>query len=776
MKRHLMMAGAVSVLMLAHGAMAAEAPPPEAGADTVDQSTAVEAVIVTGEKTARSVQETVTSVAVTTAARIERENIQTFYDVVNRTANMSETYGKSGFTIRGVNNMSVSGGGTAGLATIYVDGAALPSESAHSGPLEMWDIAQIEILRGPQSTLQGRNSLAGAVVIRSADPTFTPQGKVRLNVASGDERSLGLAFGGPIIADQLAFRVAVEKKTSDGFVYNPILKRDIDSLDLTTLRGKLLFTPAALPGLKLLATYAHADRDGGYLYNYTRIDQPDYYDHRIDLSGDPTRTKSKTDIFTLDGSYALSDTLTVNAIASWNTAKTNAVYDIDFQPVRTSVGSRDMKTDTASQELRLNYQGERLQGLIGLYHAKRDSKDFLTSQINVGFPSALLVNTVAGRLLTLFPGLSPAVATAQATAFANIYTGILPRVPVFYNGDAPQDIETSAIFADGSFALTPKLSLLGGFRYDHEENTSSSDQTASFAGTYPTIASFPTAFQPFVPEVNAFVANMVAAANASAPAETRKFNAFLPKVGLKYKWTDDVATSLVAQRGYRSGASTVNIARSTVVPYDQEYTWNYEASLRTAWLDGALTVNANAFYVDWKDQQVTVNLGTNEYDYQVENAGKSHLYGFELEVAHRVDAHLSWYASLGHTKTKFDDFEVTTGTTSNDLAGAEFPYAPHWTLAAGADYRWEAGFVAHLDGSYRSKSYSRADTDQSSEDLVKSRLLFNGRFGYERQNWGAYVYGKNLLEATYSQYTRQALGVALLSEPRVIGLTLETRW
>jgi iron complex outermembrane receptor protein len=276
--------------------------------------------------------------------------------------------------------------------------------------------------------------------------------------------------------------------------------------------------------------------------------------------------------------------------------------------------------------------------------------------------------------------------------------------------------------------------------------------------------------------VNQFVGNMVAQASSTAPENTRKFNAFLPKVGLRYDWTDDVTTSVTAQRGYRSGGATVNIARSQVSPYDQEYTWNYEAALRTAWLDGSLTVNANAFYTDWKDQQVLVNLGMNLYDYQVENAGKSHLYGFEVEVAQRVDAHLSWYASLGHTRTKFDDFTVQVGTTSTNLTGAEFPYAPHWTLAAGADYRWSNGLVAHLDGNYHSKSFSQADIDQSTDSLVKSRVLLNGRFGYEREHWGLYVFGKNLLDQTYSQYVRTDVQVALLGDPRVVGVSLETRW
>src|SRR3990167_4871218 len=141
MRRCLLTACSFTILSLAQAAWAEEIAPANLPSD--DQSTAVEAVVVTREKTSRSLQQTVTSVAVTTAARIDPENIQTFYDVVARPANMSETYGKAGFTIRGVSNMNVSGGGTGRLAKVYVDGAALPLEAVYGGPLEMWDIGQV---------------------------------------------------------------------------------------------------------------------------------------------------------------------------------------------------------------------------------------------------------------------------------------------------------------------------------------------------------------------------------------------------------------------------------------------------------------------------------------------------------------------------------------------------------------------------------------------------------------------------------------------------------
>src|SRR3546814_13904101 len=84
-------------------------------------------------------------------------------------------------------------------------------------------------------------------------------------------------------------------------------------------------------------------------------------------------------------------------------------------------------------------------------------------------------------------------------------------------------------------------------------------------------------------------------------------------------WTPNLKTGFTVQRGYRSGGSSGNIARSATFSYDPEFTWNYELSLRSAWLDGRLTLNANAFYVDWKDQQVSANFGMSIYDTQIVN-------------------------------------------------------------------------------------------------------------------------------------------------------------
>jgi len=735
---------------------------------TQGQTTSLEEIIVTGEKTDRSLQDTPTSVRVVTARQVEQEAIQTLGEIFQRTANLSETYGHAGFTIRGVNNQGVSGGGDAALTTIYVDGAPLPPSVTFSGPTEAWDMRQIEIFRGPQSTLQGLNALAGAVVMRTVDPTFDWDLRGRAIVADPQETAFAIAGGGPLIADELAFRLSAEKRDSDGYTHNETLNAPEDPTDSLTVRGRLLWTPKSLPGFEARLGYTRFESDGGYLFAYTNTDVPDFYDKRRAYSDTPNLSHVETDMATLELNQVLSDTLTLSSVTSWSDIQQFQQYDGDGTAAAIGYGYNDYDYDTLTQEVRLNYRGERLHGLLGAFYYNRDQQANSASRTNVQTP----VNTISALLQ------SNGLDAATAGFVANLYSQALPVIPVNYAADFPTQVTTYALFGDGEWNLTDRLSVVGGFRWDHEENTTQVTQSAIFAGTYPDPAGYGAVGSPLylaVAGINAGVASLVSQAGSATPEARREFDAFLPKLGLLYDLTPDMKAGFVVQRGYRSGGSSANTAQSKVFAYDPEYTWNYEASLRSTWLDGALTVNANAYYVDWKDQQVSVNFGLNLYDYNTVNAGKSHLYGFEVETSHRLNPAFDWYTSVGFSRTKFDEFVTNVGGASSNLSGSEFSYAPRWTLALGGNYRWGAGFVANFNANYRSEVFTNTGFTQESSK-VSGRTLVNGRVGYETERWGAYIYGKNLLDEQYLSYNREETNQAVLGDPRVIGLMLQARW
>ena len=264
---------------------------------------------------------------------------------------------------------------------------------------------------------------------------------------------------------------------------------------------------------------------------------------------------------------------------------------------------------------------------------------------------------------------------------------------------------------------------------------------------------------------------LVEDANGSAPVGARTFNALLPKGGIEMAWTPDLSTALVVQRGYRSGGSSFNTARSQLFAYDPEFTWNYELSLRSAWLDGRLTLNANAFYIDWTEQQANANFGNGSYDSHTVNAGKSHVYGFEIEVAHRISSGFDWYASVGHTRTKFDAFVTDVGSIT-DLSGLEFPYAPKWTLSGGANVRFGGGFNANVNASYRSGVMTDVSIPQT-DSRVSARTLVNARIGYETDQWSLSLFANNLFDEKYDQYINDFANFAVIGAPRSVGVVLE---
>ncbi|MFV3130835.1 TonB-dependent receptor [Niveispirillum sp. KHB5.9] len=447
-------------------------------------------IIVTGEKVARSLQDTAASVAVTTAKRLEEEeNIQSLQDIINRTANMSETYGSSGFTIRGIANRGVSGGGDAPLATIYLDGAALPDGIVGFGPTDTWDLAQVEIFRGPQSTLQGLNALAGAIVLRSQDPTFDWDAQAKVQLAEFDTRTFAFAGGGPLVPGELAFRVSAEKRDSDNFTHNVTRDEPEGPLDSTNLRGKLLWTPEALPGFEARLGYSHFKKEAGYSFTYSSTTAPDFYDDRVNYGDFPNSSKNNVDIVNLALDYAIAEGTTLSAVSNYSDVDLLRTYDGDNTPAPTSYGIAPYQYETFSQEVRLHHDADWIKGLVGAYYYHRDQ--------DTGSESRTLVPTPANQIALLLQGAG--VPAAQASQFAGMYVAVLPNVPVQYAADMAMKVETMALFADGRIELADQLSLLAGLRYDHERNTVAVTQTSSFAGIYPN----PAAFGPYAPLIAA---------------------------------------------------------------------------------------------------------------------------------------------------------------------------------------------------------------------------------------------------------------------------------
>lgn len=765
MKSHLL--AATILASFATPALAQEAAP--AG----DQGSAADEIIVTGQKADRSLQDTPTSVGVVTAEEIANRNLTNVYDALTQTANVAVGAEKQSFSIRGIDAFNVSGAGDGALASVYLDGAALPMEAIRSGPLELFDIAQVEVYRGPQSTLQGRNSLAGAVVIRTSDPSYVWSGRARAQITDADGGyRFAAALGGPIIDGQLAFRVSGEIARADGLVYGVTTHSDYDARQSETGRIKLMATPDALPGLKVIASFMH-DRHVRGGNAYVEFEAPYTPWDRTTLMNTPARADITSDIATLDASYEISKQLTLSAVTNYGKVRYAYRYDADWGASAIGTAQAYTPTDTLSQEVRLNFDFGRLQGLIGGYYSDEDGRGAYSE----GTQRIAFSTIGVDRQLVAAPPAGFGLPQATADFVMDLYPGRGVQIDSLLV--TPKRTRNKAVFGDVSWEFVDGLKLHAGFRWDNEQQDQSLDQVVTLAQPLPDPAGVPIpALQPLVAGINQVILGQVASANNSQPPSTVNYSAFLPKLGVTWQATPDVALSATVQRGYRSGGSGTNTARARYFTYNPEYTWNYELALRSEWFDRRLTLNANLFRIDWSDQQVRVNLTPgNNYDSETVNAGTSRLWGFEIEALGRPTRTFTINAGVGYTRTKFTDFHVA-GTSQIFVAtGNEFAGSPRWTLNAGGTWKAENGIFANLNANYRSAAFQDALVQTRRE--VDARTLVNGKIGWQNDHFGAFLFATNLFDERYvdtSFVNGDGRRLGIVGDPRIVGLSFEGRF
>ena len=722
------------------------------------------AIIVTGEKQDRTLQQTPSSVAVATPETIADENLTGVYDALDRAPNVVVNGTRTSFAIRGIDAFNVSGGGDGALASVYLDGAVLPKAALATGPLDLYDVAQVEIFRGPQSTVQGRNALAGAVIVRTVDPSFEWSARARLQLEEKTgERRAAAALGGPVIGDALAFRIAGEVARSDGLIRNVNAGGDADRRTSETLRGKLLATPVAIPGLRIVASYMRdRHRRGGF---YVELDPPFDPADRLSTSDRIDVTEVRSDIATLAIAYDLGAGIRLNAISNYSHIRSHYAYDPDHGPDPGQVAVIDDPDKTFQQEVRLNIDRSWLKGVIGAYYLRDDNRGYF-----FGATQNLSLRRLGVDRSLLALGLPQPVVDTVIGLYGS-------GVPIVNSLDQPKVTRNYAGFADFTVPILARLSLRAGLRYDRESQRRGIDQRVVIDRPLPDPALYPT-LGPIIAQINGLLQATAAGATSFQPERTVRYHAWLPKIGLTYDVTRDLSLSATAQRGYRAGGSGLNQQRGQVFVFGPEFTWNYELALRSAWFGGRLTFNANLYRIDWKDQQVSVQLTPGSaFDRQVVNAGRSRLHGFEVELAGRPTRALSLSFGAGYSRTKFSDFDVGVGQLYQSAAGNEFANAPRWTLFGSATWRHPDGFLANLNARYRGAFYQDALV-QTRRD-IRPLALVNARLGWQGRHVGAFVVASNIFNVeriVSSVVDPDGRRRGMVSEPRLLGLSFEARF
>lgn len=639
-----------------------------------------ENLTVVGQQQERSVQETEASVVVTTGSRLEAEGISDLYQLVDRTPNVGASFGNKGFAIRGIDQRG-AGGGDGLLVSVKVDGATVQSnQGMFFGPYNTWDMGQVEIFRGPQSTQQGRNSLAGAIVLESADPVYDTLVKGRLSVGNLSSSQTSATVNAPLVENRVAFRVSVDRRRTDGWVTNPTrAEDDYDFRDAMNVRAKLRFDPAAR--FRGMLTYSYTDSRGGE----DSIGLDRFPGERVNLSDERAEEGSEHGTGTLDLVYDFNRALSLESTTSLYNHDYLRYEDADQAPARSGALDYTIDNQWFTQEFGLRYAGEGVTGVFGMYYANLEDRD------DAAFNGSGAVFGLPGTTVT-----------------------------AFFQTD--EDTENTALFGEFDFLLTDAWTLTLGARYDNENRETRSNQGVRV-----------TPPSPLFPETR-------------SPDEIldASYNAFLPKAALTRQWTPGVATTVSWQRGYRAGGRSVAFISQQISDYSPEFTDNYELAFRAESPGGRWRSNSNLFYIDWRDQQVNVmtDLG-NDLDTFTVNAGESTVYGFETQGEYWPAGGLNLYGSLGLVKTRFDEFVDDT----LDLSGNAFPYAPNWSYTVGASWTAGAAWVGDLHVTAQDNYFSERENDP--RFFVGKRTLLNTRVGYQRDRWGIFFVGRNLLDEDY---------------------------
>jgi outer membrane receptor protein involved in Fe transport len=571
----------------------------------------------------------------------------------------------------------------------------------------LYDIDQVDVLRGPQATRYGANALGGLIYLRSAEPTGTLYGRVDLDGGDYGTRSEGAVLSGPIDSFDSGFRLAIQHYSTNGYFHNLYLNRDdTNREDEYTYRAKWVFTPSER--LRIELTAMQVDIDNGY--DAYAIDNS-----RNTESDQPGVDSQHSTGVSARVHYLANDSVGFTAIATYAKSVIKYSYDGDWgnpvlwAPTATvyqysEVQNRDRTTKTI--ELRLGT--EQSQGFGWL----------------VGFYGNLLDETLSDLSLGDYQPLGTPVDPADDEEDDVINSGYRARNFALF-GELDGDLSTD---------LNWSLGLRGERWSANYQGT-----TTYFLGTntgYTNAPVLPTAIESIIPATLSPVNNLWGG-----------------HASLTYKLDPTQSLYATLSRGYKAGG--FNLSQG-LLPSQLSFNPETDLSLETGYkadlFHHRLMINADIFYLSRHDAQIKTSFQSvpnnpDDFVFYTGNAASGHNYGLESDVDWRVTDRVTLGADLGLLQTYFEDFvqQGASGTTTLSVS-RELANAPHWQAAVSATYRDPRGAFARIDVTGMGGYYFDLPPNETTSNPYG---LLNGKIGWETGRWSAYLSGRNLLNKRY---------------------------
>lgn len=738
---------------------------PASGTDATSQVIDEEGeqiIVVTSRLREEVLQDVPLAITAFTARQIEDAGIDNVEDIARLTPGFTFTplFGGNASTpvIRGLST-------TIGEPNVgfFVDGVYQSSRSVMDSML-LGDIARVEIVRGPQSALYGRNTFGGAVNYITRTPTNRFNGRVEATAGSHEQYELRGHASGPLVDDALFFSLGASYAHRGGFFENTLSGRDLDDYSSIVVSGGLEARPSDAIRIRLRGAYENTDQRDfpiRFATNDAVPAQPagPVFPPAFQLAGG---TVEAFDTFAVTPGFNdrefITSALIVNAdfgpfeltsITGYTDLDLETATDLDYEARRLRFQTQDVGTREISQEFRLASPASGpFSFLVGAYYYNLHSDSVIDDRIDAD----------AAGIAAAIP----------ASLRRQLQGGVMTTLE--------EDTESFALFGQIMFRPTDRLTLSVEGRQTWEDKSVVAVDTQQFGGG-----------------VSSFI-------------DEAEFSNFVPRFTVDYQATDQVLLYASAAKAVKVGGFNVVTATGAILPeertYDPETSWTYELGVKTTWLGGNLVFNADVFRIDWTDQIVRA-LGQT-FAVLNANAGETTSQGFETELRYRPMPGLEFSGGLAYVDAQYDryTFGALAALGLNPvLDGVQLQYVSKWQANGVVQYRGpitdRLDFFGRADIGYQ----SRQSAVQPANSFIGAATTVNLRAGFDYDNLQVRFFVENLTEEDASPAAAyipsaaarfdwlrgaigagprvgfQAFGAAVMArQPRTYGVTVGLRF
>lgn len=729
----------------------------------------IERITVTTQKRVQAIQDVPVTVTAFSGEMLEQLGIQDLDVLSEITPGLiiqEQSPNNPGFVIRGITSDSGSAQ-AAPRVSVYYNGTDI--SRSRGSYFELFDIERVEVVKGPQATLFGTAASVGALSVTTQKPQEEFEAGFTAGIGNFAAKNLqGYLTGG---SQKVQGRVAFTYRERDGYIENIAANQpDLNGIERLGVRPSLRFTPHDELTVDLVYNY-EKNNDSGTSFKSLRFaptggDTSPY--SFVEASGSPLAEQvfGKADLgiertvkdLNLTVNWDLNEQWQLTSISAKRTFDSLEVFDADGTQAWFLEFAEDATGDQFSQELRLSFNGSKLNSFFGVSYFNEDG----SQRVPFSTEESVYLNCVGQLAAFNVPCINP---NGSVTVLTPLLTQgqfqTLPYSGVFQNFG---ENSSYSAFADVSYALNEKIELTAGLRYLNEDKTSR--YSSNFANSV-------LAGIPLLP---------VASTGGEIFSADGSFDSWLPRFNALYRVNDNLNFYGTVSKGRRSevvdvssrNSSTGTVPRVTEIP--AETVWNYEAGFKGNNANSRLRYAISMFYQDYQNFQVT--LQDDAGNFFVANAGNAKNIGVEAELKLAVNQDLEWFTNLAWIDAKIDD-----DSSNGNLAGNRFRLQPEYTLGTGLLYSRELNsqyrFNSSLMYTFRSDIFfEEANAPVAGFDVSQAAVqLTSLRLGLEhsQQNWSVTLYASNLFDKEYlvdAGNTGGAFGFPsfIAGAPRFIGV------